>query len=95
MSKIRKSARGQECRIRIPGVCNWNPETVVLCHLNGAGMGIKKNDMEASYGCSSCHDAIDSRVKCDFSMDSLKLMFYEGAERTRDYLREIGLIKIT
>lgn len=32
MANLRKEARGRECQIRIPGVCNGNPETVVLTH---------------------------------------------------------------
>ena len=31
--KIRNSARGQDCALRIPGVCNFNPETTVLAHV--------------------------------------------------------------
>ncbi|MGA6102116.1 nuclease domain-containing protein [Psychrobacter pocilloporae] len=29
MSKLRKSAQGQQCTLRLTG-CNYNPETVVL-----------------------------------------------------------------
>ncbi len=43
MSKLRKSVRGWDCTVRINGVCNFNPDTTVLAHLNGAGMGMKKN----------------------------------------------------
>ncbi|MBC7213069.1 MAG: DUF1364 family protein, partial [Pseudomonas sp.] len=25
--KVRESARGQDCTVRIPGICNFNPET--------------------------------------------------------------------
>jgi hypothetical protein len=63
MANLRKLARGRECQIRIPGVCNGNPETTVLCHLNGGGMGIKEDDILAAWGCSSCHDAVDGRGK--------------------------------
>ena len=38
MSKLRKSAKGQLCLVRLPGVCNHNAETTVLAHLGGAGM---------------------------------------------------------
>lgn len=62
MSKLRKSAKGRECQIRIPGVCNHNNETVVLCHLGGAGMGTKNDDMFGAFGCSACHDVVDGRM---------------------------------
>ncbi|GKX50589.1 DUF1364 domain-containing protein [Budvicia aquatica] len=62
-SKLRNSAKGQLCTLQIPGICNHNPETVVLCHLpsENHGMGYKSDDFWAVYGCSSCHDVIDGR----------------------------------
>jgi hypothetical protein len=63
MSKIRKSARGEDCTINLPGVCNYNPETVVWCHSNryehGKGMGLKAKDEHGAYGCSECHATYD------------------------------------
>jgi len=64
--KLRDSARGEECTLRLPGICNHDPETVVLCHLRhlaSAGMGQKPDDIASVYACSACHDAIDGRVK--------------------------------
>jgi len=64
-NKFTKSARGQDCTLQIMGVCNHNPETVVLCHIpdeSGTGkMGGKSSDWCAVFGCSACHDAIDGR----------------------------------
>lgn len=60
---LRKYARGKPCMIRMPGVCNGNPETTVLCHLRMSGisgMGLKANDLLASWGCSSCHTYVDT-----------------------------------
>ncbi|BBI46989.1 hypothetical protein KPSA1B_105772 [Pseudomonas syringae pv. actinidiae] len=34
--KLRASAKGQDCTVRIPAICNYNPETTVLAHLPGA-----------------------------------------------------------
>jgi hypothetical protein len=63
VSKVRESARGENCTFRIPGVCNCNPETTVYCHTNrlkdGKGMGIKSK--KGAYGCSCCHDVVDGR----------------------------------
>ena len=48
--KIRNSARGQDCTLRIPGVCNFNPETTVLAHVGkDRGMSIKCHDTMAVY----------------------------------------------
>lgn len=61
--KLRASARGQDCTLRLPGVCNGNPETTVLAHLpcGKKGMGMKSPDNMACFACSACHDAIDGR----------------------------------
>ena len=96
-SKIRRSAQGQECQIRIPGVCNGNPETTVLCHLPGGGMGGKMSDIHAAYGCSECHDYVDGRKnnkEFRYSGKVLKVYFYEGVFRTQEILLRDGLIKI-
>jgi len=92
--KITKSARGEECQIRIPGYCNGNPETVVFCHIGGAGMGYKSNDIHGAYGCSSCHDVVDGRTPCYLEGDPVKLYFLEAVIRTQIILIEKGLIKI-
>lgn len=94
MSKLRESARGADCLIRIPGVCNFNNETTVLAHINGAGMGIKADDSEASFACSDCHSAVDGKPtkRHGFTTADIKLMFLQGCVRTRDFWRENGYI---
>jgi hypothetical protein len=101
MSKITDSARGEDCLIRIPGVCNRNPETTVACHEPcGSGMAMKWPDTEIAYGCSACHDEIDGRTKYKpnghpiYTLDDLQLMFYQGSRRTRLKLLEKELITI-
>lgn len=96
MSKITNSARGQLCTVRIPQVCNGNPETTVLAHLSGVrfkhGMGKKCNDLHAAYSCSSCHDAIDGRVKTQFTKDELMLWHLQGVIETQIILIEKELL---
>jgi len=97
MSKIRKSAKNEDCTIRVPGHCNRQPETVVLAHLNGIrykhGVGIKVNDILGAYACSSCHDAVDGRVRTNHSHNELKLWHLEGVAETQLKLIEKGLIQ--
>lgn len=64
-NKLRASARGKDCTVRISGVCNENPETVVLAHLpsGSKGIGMKGHDTIAVFACSACHDVIDGRSK--------------------------------
>ena len=67
MSKLRKSARNQDCTLRLDG-CNFNPETTVLAHIRMnrfCGFGIKPPDYMSCFACSNCHDFIDGRVKSD------------------------------
>lgn len=58
--KLRDSARGMHCTMRVPGVCNHDKETVVWCHSDlmkhGKGTGIKAHDLFGFYGCSACHE---------------------------------------
>lgn len=95
-TKLTKAARGRDCQIRVPGVCNGNPETRVLAHFRMAGtrsgMGIKPNDLQGAWACSACHDAVDARSKTEFSHDELRTMHMEGVMRTIDVLVAEGKV---
>lgn len=91
-SKIRQSAKGKDCQVRIPGVCTFNPDETVHAHKNGGGMGMKEEDMLGARCCSSCHDVIDGRAKSGFTDEEVLIMFYEGIFRTQKQLLLEGLI---
>jgi hypothetical protein len=91
---LRKEAKGRECQIRVPGVCNYNPETTVLAHLNGGGMGMKHDDLFGAHSCSSCHDCVDFRVKSEYTRQTLELWHYHAVIRTQQILLDEGLITI-
>lgn len=93
MSKLRKSARGQECSVRVPNVCNHDSETVVLSHLNGGGMGKKHDDIHGAYACSACHAWLDGGYAKHFNRDYRDLLHLEGVIRTQALMLEKGLIK--
>ena len=96
MSKITESARGQECQIRLIGVCNHNDETTIFAHYRRGGlggMGKKPSDLFGAYACSSCHDAVDGRTKTPFSSVELDADFKDAVFRTQDILMTKGLIK--
>ena len=89
----RKAAKDKPCMIRIPGVCNGNPETTVLCHYrlgNYNGAGLKPDDSMAAWGCSDCHSMVDGRTKRpdDCSYAELRLMHAEGCFRTQRAILE-------
>jgi len=89
--KIRNSAKGRDCTVRIPGICNHNPETVVLAHMNGGGAGMKVPDWEACYACSNCHDAIDRRLRTNMDYT---FYHYQACQETRQILFNEGYLKI-
>ncbi|HEB0102979.1 TPA: DUF1364 domain-containing protein [Serratia marcescens] len=92
MSKLTKEARGRECQVRIPGVCNFNPETTVLAHYRLAGTcgtAIKPDDTQAAWACSACHDEVDRRTSLIDANDA-RLMHAEGVMRTQEILRKEG-----
>ncbi len=99
-TKYTRSARGQDCCVRIPGVCNHNPETVVFAHLNGAGMGMKHADIHGAYACSNCHDFIDGRWSpstpdtFNITRGDIMLMHYDGMLRTQQIMIRDGILKL-
>ena len=93
MSKLRKSARGEPCQIRLDG-CNAgvNNETVVLAHLNGAGLALKAYDVHGAYCCHSCHDVLDGRKPSDYDKEWLELIHLRGVIKTQEKMIEKGLM---
>lgn len=92
---LRDSARGQPCLVRLPGICNHDPATTVLAHLNGGGMGTKKSDLQGAFCCSDCHDVIDGRVSkrgTGFSNEEIELMHRQAVERTQQHWLDVGLV---
>lgn len=92
--KLRDSARGMGCTVRIPGVCNHNPETTVLAHLGGGGMGTKNSDLFAAFCCSSCHDILDGRVPTELESNLLYLWHLQAVVKTQQYWLDAGLITL-
>lgn len=93
-SKIRKSARGQDCQVRLPNICNFNNETTVLAHMGGGGMAAKANDIHGAYCCSSCHDEIDGRTLIMENRFECELYGWHGVRRTQEILLQDGLIRV-
>lgn len=94
MSKVnyRKEAKGRECQVRLPGICNGNPETVVLAHYRMAGLngtGIKPDDIFGAWCCSACHDECDRRTRI-MDNEYVRLAHAEGVMRTQAILRKEG-----
>jgi hypothetical protein len=86
MTRERKAAKGKPCMVRLPNICNGNPETTVLAHYRLAGYcgtALKPPDSMAAWACSDCHDAIDGRIRTMYTRDELRLAHAEGVMRTQ------------
>ncbi|MEQ1969351.1 DUF1364 domain-containing protein [Xenorhabdus nematophila] len=94
MANLRKEAKGRECQVRIPGICNGNSETVVLAHYRMAGIcgtGMKPPDLFGAWACSACHDEIDRRTRRT-DTDYAHIAHLEGVIRTQSILLSEGKI---
>ena len=81
--------------MRIPGVCNFDPETTVFAHLNGAGIGKKHTDLFGCYACSKCHAWLDGTYALmGATRDQRDLMHLKAMQETQQKLLDKGLIKI-
>lgn len=90
--KLRDSARGQECTLRIPGVCCYDRETTVIAHLpvpGFKGMATKVPDVFAVMSCHTCHAQLDQRRWEVDPMDMLRAL----AETQMKWL-EMGLLRV-
>jgi hypothetical protein len=81
--------------VRLPGICNCNPETTVLAHvrlIGISGIGMKAPDILGAWSCSACHDAIDRRTQTDLDTDYLRLAHWDGVGRTINELVRMGYV---
>lgn len=93
---LRQSARGQPCTMRVPGVCNRDPDTSVLAHppVDNGGVGTKGNDSDGAIVCSECHDAIDRRSHHGVPREELLECWIRARQETDRIWREMGLLKV-
>lgn len=94
--KYTRSAKGQPCTVRIPGVCKPAPdnETTVLAHLNGYGMGAKHSSIHGAYACSQCHTWLDGGYTKYHHKKDRDLYHLEAVIRTQQIMIKEGVLKI-
>ena len=97
MSKLTELAKGKDCMVRLPLVCNGNPKTVTLAHYRLAtGGALKPDDMQGAWACFDCHNLVDGRTKSEHQREIVRLAHAEGVFRTQQEIRKLkkdGVIK--
>lgn len=93
--KLRESAQGKPCSLRLPG-CDGGGETTVLAHLpnGGRGMGIKASDTHACFACSGCHDVLDGREFMRVEAEVLLEQCLRAHAETMTQWIEDGLVQV-
>jgi hypothetical protein len=90
---LRKLAQGQICRVRLPGICNFNQETTVLAHIKNGWCGsLKPPDIVGVNACSACHDEMDRRTR-KMDVKEVDLAVFRGLCEQLAYYVEGGVIK--
>lgn len=96
---IRDSARGEECLVRIPGVCRGGTEHTIWSHAPlgaaGKGMGIKALDICGCYSCTACDAAMDQATgrPAKLTREQVLLAWCFGHFRSLVLLKQKGLIE--
>jgi len=87
--KIMAAAKGQDCTLRLVGICNFNPETTVAAHVGRRrGMACKSGDNMVVFACYDCHNAIESE-RALYADDKLRSL-----EETQEILIDKGLLVV-
>lgn len=95
---IRDSAKGEECLVRIPGVCRGGTEHTIWSHAPlgaaGKGRGVKSLDLAGAYCCTACDSCADGQSKRPNGMTrtDVLLAWHEGHMRSLVRLAQKGLV---
>ncbi|CAB5212403.1 Protein of unknown function DUF1364 [uncultured Caudovirales phage] len=98
MSKITKSAHGEQCTVLFYWIPYHNSETVVFAHANGLkygkGIGKKADDEHGAYACYLCHMTYDGHINRpkDVSKEYVNQIFEKAMGITKRKLIEKGLL---
>jgi hypothetical protein len=95
---IRDSARGEECTVRIAGVCRGGTEHTIWSHapLGAAGKGrsIKSLDIAGAYCCTACDAALDQAQRpAGMTREQVLLDWFHGHMRSLVRLAQKGLLR--
>lgn len=85
--KIRKSARGELCHMRFPGICSGGGEDTIWAHSpyyeDGKGVAQKAHDVLGCYACYHCHAELDGRThRTGLTRFEIKELFHMALKRS-------------
>jgi hypothetical protein len=95
---IRDSARGEECTVRIAGVCRGGTEHTIWSHapLGAAGKGrsLKALDVAGAFACDQCDAVVDGQIKRPAGMtrEQVLLDWFFGHMRSLVRLAQKGML---
>jgi len=95
--RIRDSARGEFCLIRLPG-CPGGTERTIWSHYRGSaggkGMGLKSHDVAGAYGCTYCDGVYDGQCPRPAGMTKadVDMAWHEAHIRSLARLHEKGIL---
>jgi hypothetical protein len=95
--KIRESARGKECLMKLPGCCGGT-ESTIWSHYRGEaggkGMGLKADDLCGAYACTHCDAVYDGQkpVPDGLGLTAVWLAWYDAHIRSLVILHSDGVI---
>lgn len=99
-NKIRQSARDEDCLVRIPGACTFDPAKTIASHYRGSaggkGLSHKASDLAVAYCCTACDAIYDGQAQrpVGLTKDDIDLMWCQGHLRTLIKLEQKGLVSI-
>lgn len=95
---IRDSAKGEDCTVRLLGVCCFDPAKTIWSHARwgdaGKGRSIKALDLAGAYCCTACDAVYDGQVKPPggYTREMIDMDWCMGHFRSLVRLHEKGLL---
>lgn len=100
-TRIRESARGQDCQVRYSGICACDPAFTIWSHARwgaqlgeaGRGGATKALDIAGAYCCTACDAVYDGQRQAPgLTRAEIDLDWCKGHFRSLGVMAELGII---